>query len=427
MTARQAYANVRRMNPVLALGLVAAAGIAVTHLPRLQGRPLPHSTLILATGAPLALLGVVLGPGIGVLEPSVLRTLAPVTALAIGWIGAVLGSRFEWRVVRRIPRAAWTIVLAQAGAVCVLVAPAAWLLARWRPALAEAWAPTLPAVLTLTAIAVVSGPAAVARVARAAGARRTVANAIGLAAALDTAIGALGFTVAIAWLAAPASALAAVRVWGTWLLWAVGSGVVTGAMFVWLTRAEPGDGANIGLWLLGTMLFGTGVGYAAGLSPLIVSAVAAGVVVNGSAHRRRVQQALQAWELPLQAILLIIAGALLRLPTPWLLVAAAVLAALRVLGKWAPVRGARALLRTESLPRGVGLATVAQGGIAVALAVNFYLAQGSDAAGSIVTTVVLGMACAQLAAPPLMIRALRHPPTAPPPSPAAPAPLPEPG
>jgi hypothetical protein len=414
------------MNPVLALGLVAAAGIAITYLPWLRGGRFPRANLLIPTGAPLVLLGVLLGPGIGVLEPAVLATLAPVTALAIGWIGAVFGSHFEWRLVRRIPRAGWNIVLAQAAAVFGLVALAAWLFARWRPELAAAWTPSLPAILTLAAAATVSGPAAVALVARGAGARPTLANAIGLAAALDTAFGVLGFTVALALLHPHQPALGVALAWGVWLLQAVAGGILTGALFLWLARAEPGS--DSGLWLLGTLLLGAGVGYAADLSPFVVCAIAAGFMVTLSPQRRRVQQALRAWEPPIYAILLIIAGALLRLPTPWLLVAAAVLAALRVLGRWAPVRWTRGFLGAASLPRDGGLASVAQGAIAVALGVDFYLAQRGGAAGSVVTTVVLGMVCARLAAPPLMARALalRSPPAAPP-SPAVPAPLPEPG
>jgi hypothetical protein len=53
------------------------------------------------------------------------------------------------------------------------------------------------------------------------------------------------------------------------------------------------------------------------------------------------------------------------------------------------------------------MATVAQGGVALALGINFYITYGGAAAGAVVTTIVLGTAIAQLIAPPLMLRALR--------------------
>src|SRR5260370_19543215 len=59
--------------------------------------------LVLLAGAPLALLGLVLGPGIDFLSTRTLEALTPVTTLAVGWIGAGLGARFEWRYVPRLP------------------------------------------------------------------------------------------------------------------------------------------------------------------------------------------------------------------------------------------------------------------------------------------------------------------------------------
>lgn len=385
------------MNPVLALGLVAAAGIAVTRLPRLPTRRLPHADLLLAAGTPLLLLGLLLGPGIGVLDRPVLRAIAPVTALAIGWIGAVFGSRFEWRYVRRIPPAVWALVLLQSVAVLALVGGAAWLLTRARPELGAAWVPTLPAVLTLAAAAAVSGSSAVPLVARSVRVRPMPA--------LDTAFGALAFTIALAIYHPNQPVPDAVFAWYEWLILAIGSGVLVGVMFLGLTRFEPrGD---LTLPLLGTVLFGAGVGYAADLSPFVVSAVAAALIANASPLRRRVRAALSAWEHPIYAVFLVIAGALLELPTFWILLAVPVLAGLRIAAKWAAVRFGRGPLRATRLPPDVAFATAAQGGVALALGVNFYITYGGAAAGAVVTTIVLGVALAQLAAPPLMLRALR--------------------
>src|SRR5207253_7229279 len=115
------------------------------------------------------LLGVVLGPGIDFINRAVLGALAPVAALAIGWIGAALGARFEWRYVRRIGRGTWLLAALSAAAAFAVVALGAWLLTRVVPSLSAAWTPRLPALLTLGAVAAASGPGAVALVARAVG------------------------------------------------------------------------------------------------------------------------------------------------------------------------------------------------------------------------------------------------------------------
>jgi hypothetical protein len=412
------------VNPVLALGLLAVLGLLATRLPRFA---LPHPLsldIVLAAGAPLVLLGLALGPGIELVNGPVLRALAPVTALAIGWFGAVLGARFEWRHVRRIPRAAWLLALLSAAAVFLVVAPGAWLLGALIPDLAGAWLPRLPAVLTLAAVAAASGPGAVTLVARGLGVRRGLAHAFGLAAALETACGALAMTVPLALHRAQRAAENPKLGWLYGILFAIGCGAVVGLMFLSLTRLRPAR-EDLGLALLATLLFGAGIGYAADLSPFVVCALAAVVIVNWSPRRRHVRALLLDWEHPIHVVFLVIAGALLTLPTAWIPVAALVIAVLRVGARWASVRYARIALGLANLPPHVGLATVAQGGAALALGISYVLTygglgtgggNGGDAGGgggggggggAVLTTIVLGVAAAQLAAPLLMRLALR--------------------
>src|SRR5207247_1879088 len=176
-----------RVSPVLALGLLAVVGVLATRLPRLPPRRPRSLDVLFAAGTPLLLLGIVLGPGIELLDTAALRALSPVTALTLGWLGALLGARCERRYVTRIPRRLWLLSGLEAVAVLLVVGLAAWLLARARPALGAAWTPRLPAVLALGTVAAASGPGAVALAARTLGVRRSVARVFGLAATLATA------------------------------------------------------------------------------------------------------------------------------------------------------------------------------------------------------------------------------------------------
>src|SRR5207302_1075712 len=186
------------VNPILALGLLAVAGLLAARLPRPSSPRPPSLDLAVTAGAPLVLLGLVLGPGIELLARPLWRALAPLTAFAVGWIGAALGARFEWRYVRRIPRATGLLAAAGAGAAFLVVALGAWLLA-WRvPSLAAVWAPRLPTVLGLAAVAAASGPGAVTAVARAVGVAPRLARALSRAAALETAAAALAMGVPLA-------------------------------------------------------------------------------------------------------------------------------------------------------------------------------------------------------------------------------------
>jgi hypothetical protein len=420
---RQAFANVRDVNvsPVLALAGLAAIGLLATRLPPVPWRHVTSLDLVLAAGGPLVLLGVVLGPGIDLINRPVLGALAPVTALAIGWIGAALGARFEWRYVRRIGRGTWLLAALSAAAAFAVVTLFAWLLSRLVPALATAWTPRLPALLTLGAVAAASGPGAVTLVARAVGVRKSVTRAFSLAAALETACGALVFTVPLALHRAHPVVGRVALAWLAWLVFAVGSGALVGMVFLSLTRLRP-ERADVGFVLLATLLFGAGVGYAADLSPFLVCALAMALIVNASPRRHVARRVLADWEPPIYAIFLVIAGALLTLPTLWILIAVPLLAVARAAAKWAAVRYGSVALRLGGFPRNVGLGSVAQGGAAIAMGLNFFITYGSEGTGAssaLLTTIVLGVAAAQLAAPPLMTLALRTTAA----SPAAPAPL----
>src|SRR5256885_15860775 len=138
-------------------------------------------------------------PGIGFVSPALLRALAPITALALGWIGATLGARFEWRYVRRIPQDVWLLAALPAASAFTAVALAAGLLARLVPALGSAWTPRVPAVLTLAAVAATSGPEAVRLGARTLGLGELVAPRIARAAGLEAAARVLAITVPFPW------------------------------------------------------------------------------------------------------------------------------------------------------------------------------------------------------------------------------------
>ncbi|HEX4573978.1 MAG TPA: hypothetical protein VH158_02515 [Gemmatimonadales bacterium] len=384
--------------PVLALAGLAVIGLLATRLPR---PPWPRGALpiVRAAGGAFLLLGLVLGPGIDFLTRPVLKTLAPVTALALGWIGATLGARFEWRSLRRLPRTTMVGALLSATAAYVVVALAAGDGALLVPALSAAWAPRLPAVLTLAAVAAASGPGAVALVARAVGVRGSVARALARVATLETACGAVALTIPLA-LHRPHPPAGNVELgWLAWLVFAVGSGALVGLVFGSLARLGPSSGDG-DLALVAALLFGAGIGYAADLSPFVVCALAAALIVNVAPRRQAVRRTLAAGAPAAYVVLLVIVGALVRLPTAWLLVAAPVLAGLRIAAKWGSEGLARALgFRGDA--RAPGLATVAQGGATLAFGLNFFLLYGGqgESAGAVLTTIVGCVLAAQLAAP----------------------------
>ena len=385
-------------SPIFALAGLITIGLLV---PRLTSIPWPRFAsldLLVAAGGPLVALGFVLGPGIDFLDRPTLAALAPVTALAIGWIGAGFGARFEWRYLRRIPRSAWLLAALSSAAALIAVALTAWVATRFVPGLAAAWTPRVPAILTLGALAAAAGPGAVALVLRITGVPPRAARAVVLAATLETACAVVALSVPLALHRRSGAVIA-------WLALAVGSGGLTGMLFVWLKRGRAAlSRAELTLVVLITLLFAAGIGSAAGVSPFVTCCLASALIVNVSARRHAVRGVLAEAERPIHAVLFLVAGALLAFPTAWIPLAALGLWGVRAAAKWAAVRFARGPFDGARGSRNMGLATIAQGGAVVALGVSYALLYGG---GALLATIVLLVATSQLSAPGLLALALR--------------------
>ena len=370
------------MHPVLALALVIVAGIGVTRLTRPSLR---HPRLfddLLATGAAFLLLGLLLGPGLGAIDAAGLGLLQPVLALAIGWMGAVFGARLEWRMVRRISGRTWLVGATLALPILATTTVIAVVLARKIPALATAWGhPSLAVALALGG--------ALTTAASQRGPRLGRRNAL-----IDTLFGVLAVILASA-LSHPHVALRAAVL-------TVLAGLGLGGLFVALARGGlVPDPAEAGVAALAAILCGAGFSYAAGLSPFVVCGLEAAVIMSVSPVpiRHAVAGMLTRWETGLYAAFLILAGALLRPMTPWVLFAAPVFALIRVLARWVTVRFGSdqvdPVWRSFSFapPPEFAHSAIRQGATAVALAGGFDLVR--SAPGAVLVTVLLSVMAAE--------------------------------
>lgn len=371
------------MHPLLALALVIVAGIGVTRLTR----PSLHHPLldgILQTGVPFILLGALLGPGLGLLDASTLRFLEPVVALGIGWVGATFGARLEWRMLRRVSRRTWLVGAALAMPVLLTTGATAWALARSVPALGDVWGRPFAATALILA-----GAATTAASWR--GPKLGRRNAL-----LDTMFGTVAVTAGVA-LYHPHVALRSI------VLTVIASAVL-GALFAALARwQEDLTDGGIAIALTGVIVWGAGFSYALALSPFVVCAVTAAVIVTISpaAVRLSVQRVLRRFEIPLYAAFLIIAGASLRHFTAWLLPAAVVLAVIRAAVRWVTVRfgldQGDPIWRSLPFPppREFAYPAMRQGAAAVALAAGFDFVRGDAGGGGVLLTVLLSVVAAE--------------------------------
>jgi hypothetical protein len=302
LRARQARANVSRvppLSPLIAVALLAIAGVAASVLPRPAW--VVRALQAVGTATPLGwyLLGVVLGPALGLLDRSLLDACTPALACAIGWIAARAGAGLA------TPRAPGDRTAARdtATAGVALVIPAALLYAAGRylaPPLAPDWKPVGPVIATLAAAVTLAGSA---------DSRRALIVALFAAAA--------GLVVQ-----PPFGRLAGVPFPAAWAGFTI-AGVALAALLadrIARRAASPVPGAIAGICL------GAGIGLATGASPLLVCALAGAALARWSPPFARLSDDLAVTEPAVAAVLWVAAGASISGPFPAVAVAALLLA-----------------------------------------------------------------------------------------------------
>jgi hypothetical protein len=285
--------------PLIAVALLAIAGVAVSRLPR----PAWVVRALQAAGAATPfgwyLLGVALGPALGLLDRTLLDLCTPVLVCAIGWIAARAGAG----LAAPRPPGDRSAGRDAAAAGVALVIPAALLYAAGRylaPPIAPDWKPVGPAIATLAAAVTLAG---------AADSRRAIILAL-LAAAAGL-------------LAQPHhGGLAGLPFPAAWAAFTI-AGVALAALLadrIARRAAAPLPGAIAGICL------GAGVGLATGASPLVVCALAGAALARWSPPFARLSDDLAITEPAVGAVLWVAAGALISGPFPAVALAGALLA-----------------------------------------------------------------------------------------------------
>lgn len=357
------------MNPLLVVLLLALIGLIGARL-TFARRPAPLGPQIaVATGLPFILLGFLLGPHLlQVLAPDTVQDLTPLFALGLGWIGLLFGLQLDRDHLRQFPLRYLAITWLQATIALFIVLLVGRLLI-------DAWSVAGAGGIGLAAAATacVSTPAAIALVSNAYGSRGPVTRLLFYAGSLDAAVGIVALGVAHAGhhtgLPGQGDAMTLLE----WLAVTTLLGCFFGILFLSLTRIWP-RAEELMLLLIGLVLFAAGTAFYLELSPLLVCMITGIMIGNLSTMRRRVYTSLSAWEKPIYILLLVLAGALLRFPSWWIVPLAAAYLAARILAKWIGGLAASRLRPLDlPLPRSFGLALIPQGGISLAIAISFFL------------------------------------------------------
>lgn len=353
--------------------------------------------LLIVSGAEYLLLGILLGPLVsGVVSADLVQSFAPVTALALGWTGAIIGSRLRLPEMVRVPGVVYRIAFAESLVTLTVVFGLELLLVRWLFDLTTVQA--VGPALALGAIATVSADAGIALAIRRHGEGRPLVTQLRVSAGTNAFVGIVALGILLASTHPDPGALGRPLTPTEWTVISIGIGVVGGALFHLFLGSE-GRVDRLFVSLAGVVILVSGAATYLRLSPLLSAMFFGAILVNTSKQRDEIAATLARVERPLYFVLLLFAGATWRpsaraawaLPVLVFLVARAV----------AKIGGSRLAARANDMlgvlgPRW-GQALLAQGGIALALALN-YLYQPLALPNVVFTAAVTSVLLTDLAA-----------------------------
>lgn len=370
------------------LALVALAYVAAHPVVQRWERELGISQVITA-GFPFVVLGMVARrPGVGILSDGILAELSPVLRIGLGWIGFVVGFRFDARTFGTLPSGGarlvvlgtllpFAFVLAASGAVLVLLTgdPGPGLL---RDPVFVRDALILGTAAAMTAmppqrLAPTASESALSRVVRA----EELAGIAGLA--------------LVAALFRPHEGATWQVPGAAWLLLTLGLGGAVG-LLTWMTFQRPHGDRDFVVLALGSVAFAAGLAGYLRLSSLVVAFIAGVLLANfPGAYKERLGATLRRLERPIYLLSLTVIGALWDVSDwrGWLLVPVFALA--RLAGKWTAVQ---AISRRGEVDLGAperrALAVSPMGPLAVAIVVNAQLLYPGGSISLIVSAVLGG-------------------------------------
>jgi len=324
-------------------------------------------------GAEYVVIGFLLGPRVtGLLDAGQVQDLTPIVSLALGWLGMLLGTYFRLPTMALIDGNHLRVAFAEA--VTTFAVALAALMALFRFLAGSDWPAAAVQAVTLAAVATLSSPAAVDAVVDRARQRVRILPVLRLTARIDALVAVVAFGLVLA-VVHQGEAAPGVRP-PTATEWAVinlAVGVASGVLFhLFLGPRGHLDEGRLFVALAGAIVVASGASYYLNLSPIYTNLILGFILANSGSAHRDVTRLLLSTERPVYLALLLFAGAAWSPGSAELLFIAPLFVVVRLgaryLGGWvAGTSVAPPELRTHDLGRGL----LAQGGIGVAIAMNY--------------------------------------------------------
>ncbi len=389
------------MNVILGFVVILLLSFAASRLTLFRSGFSIGLQYVVLAGTEFLFVGLILGPRVtNLLTDAALQQLTPVLGLGLGWIGLLIGIQFDWRIVRRIPRHVWLIGFSISSiafsvvslSLIVSLDPVGRIVFPSNHAMFAKQTPIakIGFCVMLGLVATLSTHTALALIKHTANARGTAIRLLRILADIRTPIAVigLGFFSSLLYTFLPFSSLPPDSITSNGisapftfhtvqtLLWFAASvllGVALGWMLHYLT-SERLQKREMLLVLTGSVIFSSGLAASFSMSPLFVNFVVGATLSNlPNFARGRVSNILTSTEKPFFVVFMIFVGALWPPVTGTALIVSVMYLVTRAFGlcMGTVVGNACFLPKENRVTNRLGFAMLPQGGVAIALVVDY--------------------------------------------------------
>lgn len=359
---------------------------------------------IMFTGTEYIFIGAVLGAmGLNVLDTDALKQLEPFLVFGLGWIGFLFGLQFNIRQLKSLATYYFSISAIQAIVTFILVTGSMFVIfsrfLKQPDILALMIAATLGSGASCTAqsaLAIVNKNYRFKN--------RRLLDLMRYISGLDGFYGLLFFAVAMSMF--PGGHIDGFDILKSLkgLSITIAIGVIPALIMISLSKVRFSE-QEFMVFIIGTVTLCGGLAHQVHHSPLIAGFICGVVTVNFCRHGLRALSVVMHAEKSLYIILLLLLGAswTLDLDAPFVLVMTVTYFLVRMLGKWSGnLMGVKLFKPPHEVPGSIGLGLLSDGGLTVAIIVNFQLLYPAIA-DPVITAVIISVIASEILSPWLIL------------------------
>ena len=353
---------------LIVIASIALIGSRITFLNRRLPIGFRH---ILLTGTEYIFMGFFLGRiGLNLLDHETLLKLESFLLLGLAWIGFLFGLQFEIRLFRKLPKYYFSITAVHAFVTFLIVSIPIYFLMIILMTLPKSVAFLSAATLGATACCTAQSAIAIVN-------RNYVIKNKGLLelmryiSSVDGLFALLFFSVALSLFPTGNETEFQLLISLKWLGGTIVAGVIPGIVLIILSKSRFST-QEYSLFLIGTILFCGGMAHQLQYSPLITGLICGIVTANFCRHRLRALQIVVQAEKSIYILLLLVIGALWQFQFDNSLIIAGCYFIFKVLGKLGGAFSATQIFKPQyKVPAKLGLGLISEGGLVIAIVLNF--------------------------------------------------------